>query len=755
MPVQFRLLLTLLLLLPLLTYGQTVQVFYVSPSGSDSHNGTKAKPFATLTKAKQAARDLRKSKDFSKAVTIFLREGNYNLSKTFSLSAEDSGSKNAPFTIAAYPGEKVVLSSALQLDAGNWKPVSLPARKRLHPKVTEMDLYELDVTPLGIAQVKQFSTTNSFMGGWPTIDFFANNERQPISQWPNPTQIVHKKNDPGWATANGAKDTASFYFAGGGNPQDHDSTNEPDLDDVSRSMRWRSALQSGHELWLKGFWRVPWGPVTSRIRSMDSVSIQLYDQPPGGMGSKYSAMAGTGPPWRVGSGKENWKLINALEEIDMPGEWALDIHDQKIYYYPPKSLNELELSIAAQTGPVIHLDNTQFIHLIGLWFNGSLSNGIRLTDSRHINISGCSVYNVGGSGMTISDGDHNLLRSNTIFQSGAAGIEMIRQGNRKNLTSSSSSLINNYIHHTGNLSFTEGILISNSVGVNVSHNLIHDLPKSAIRTDSVNNCIFEYNEIHNIALQESDNGAFYNYGGWSTYGNIFRNNFIHHINRSNGLYCDDGDSGDLFHSNIIHDAIEAIKFGGGHDNIARNNLIINSKSQNIDDRGINRGYTLGSVYEKGLLEMNPMQEPWKSYGKELVAQFGLKHNLWGDVLQSGWHPEYPHGCRIQNNVTIGSGPFVRPQKGDVIIAGNVSVDSVESAGFYNFKEMDLRTKNQLILSKIQNLNQFFPKIGLYKDVYRRSLPDRKATGGLANRSRGGDLANEDQFVDKETAPISN
>lgn len=755
MPVYFRLLLTLLLLLPLLTCGQSAHIFYVSRSGSDSNIGTREKPFATLTKAKQAARKLRKSKDFKQAVTIFLRGGNYKLSETFSLSAEDSGTKNAPFTIAAYPGEKVVISSALHLDAGDWKPISSSIRKRLHPKVTAADLYELDVTPLGLAQARQFSAANSFMEGWPTIDLFAGDQRQPISQWPNPTQIVHQKNDPGWATANGAKDTASFYFAGGGNPQDHDSTNEPDLDETRRSLRWRSALQSGHELWLKGFWRVPWGPVTSRVRNMDSVSIQLHDQPPGGMGSKYSAVAGTDPSWRVGSGRENWKLINALEEIDMPGEWALDILDQKIYYYPPKSLNKLELSIAAQTGPVIHLDNTQFVHLQGLWINGSLSNGIRLKNSRYINISGCNVYNVGGSGINVSGGNHNLLQSNTIFQTGAAGIEMILQGNRQTLTSSSSSVINNYIHHTGNLSFTEGILISNSVRMNVSHNLLHDLPKSAIRTDSINNCIFEYNEIHNIALQESDNGAFYNYGGWSTYGNIFRYNFIHHINRSNGLYCDDGDSGDLFHSNIIHDAIEAIKFGGGHDNIARNNLIINSKSQNIDDRGINRGYSVGSVYEKGLLQMNTMQEPWKSYGKKLVAQFGLKHNLWANILQPEWHPEYPNGCRMQNNVTVNSGPFVSPQRGDVVITGNVSVDSVNRAGFYNYQEMDLRTKNPLILTKIQNLNQFSPKIGLYKDVYRRSLPDRKATGGLANRSQGGDLANEDQFVDKKTAPITN
>jgi hypothetical protein len=71
MSVQFLLLLTLLLLLPLLTCGQSAHVFYVTLSGSDNHTGTREKPFATLTKAKQATRKLRKSKSFKKAITIF------------------------------------------------------------------------------------------------------------------------------------------------------------------------------------------------------------------------------------------------------------------------------------------------------------------------------------------------------------------------------------------------------------------------------------------------------------------------------------------------------------------------------------------------------------------------------------------------------------------------------------------------------------------------------------------------------------
>ena len=77
-----------------------------------------------------------------------------------------------------------------------------------------------------------------------------------------------------------------------------------------------------------------------------------------------------------------------------------------------------------------------------------------------------------------------------------------------------------------------------------------------MRTDLTNNCLYEFNEVHNIALRESDTGAFYNYGGWTTYGNVYRYNFIHHLNRANGFYCDDGDSGDLFTKNIVQGTID-------------------------------------------------------------------------------------------------------------------------------------------------------------------------------------------------------
>jgi hypothetical protein len=272
---------------------------------------------------------------------------------------------------------------------------------------------------------------------------------------------------------------------------------------------------------------------------------------------------------------------------------------------------------------------------------------------------------------------------------------------------------------------------------------LHDLPKGAVRTDMMNDCTFKYNEVHNIALRESDTGSFYNYGGWTTYGNIWKYNFIHHTNRANGFYSDDGTSGANYVKNIVQGALKGILLGGGHHNLALNNIFIQNNAQSVDDRGIARGYRADTAYGNRLREMQPDQEPWKSYGAKLVQQFGYKDKLWSDILNPQWNPEYPKGTVIADNVAVASGNFQVPANRGVEVRGNVVLPSVEKAEFRDYAGMDLRTQQKEILTKFPELNEEFPKMGLVKDSYRLKVPTRKDSGGLSNRSKVGDPWNED------------
>ncbi|MEM8897735.1 MAG: dockerin type I repeat-containing protein, partial [Bacteroidota bacterium] len=258
-----------------------------------------------------------------------------------------------------------------------------------------------------------------------------------------------------------------------------------------------------------------------------------------------------------------------------------------------------------------------------------------------------------------------------------------------------------------------------------------------------NNCIYEYNEIHNCALKTSDTGATYGTLRWDSYGNIFRYNFIHHNRRANGFYCDDGNSGDFHYKNILHNCIDALKFGGGHDNIAEQNLLIQNSQQRIDDRGISRNYRLGTRHETNLQAMKPFEEPWLSYGAQLVSDHNLTTNLWSDVLNADWKPEYPNGCRYKDNVTVESDKWKIPANGEIIFEGNEEVGSIEAAGFYDFEGMDLRTDNAIILSKFPELNEVFPKMGLIANSCRPEVPKRITDNDGAATTDG-----EDELIDR-------
>ncbi len=735
-----------ILVLCMLTASATAAVeLFISPGGDDSNPGTKTKSFATLEKARDRIRAARGSRNTLPrgGVTVWLGDGVYIRNEPFVLSEQDSGTKTDPIVYRAAAGQQVRLVEARLVDPADWKPLSETARERVHPRVNPDHLVELDLKQLDLANVVKPSRYTN------VIDLFANDRRQPIAQWPDLKENIKNINDPGWTSCNGSKDEKTFFYGKGGSPQHNkDATNQLDLDGTSRSQRWKQAMDAGYEIWLKGFWRTPWSPKTIRIDQINTAEewIRLTQVPPGGMGSKYTKVANQKPLWRVGSGREKWLALNLLEEINLPGEWALDSNDQKIYYLPSAPIDSLKIMLACVKSPTVSLQNVSHVQFENLTIEGSLDYGVVMDNCSYIIVAGCTIKNT-LKGLKVAKSKNIAIQSNDIYEIGCEAIRIENVGDRQKLIPANILVDNNHIHHVGRVTFTPFISLTTAVGVTVSHNLMHDSPKGGIAHGSLNNCLFEYNEIHNIALKESDTGTFYGYAKWSAYGNIYRYNFTHHTNRANGFYCDDGNSGNIHYHNIVHDSITALKFGGGHDNIGRNNLLIKNRNQHIDDRGVSRNYRLGTKYETELRALKPFEEPWASYGKELQTKFNLTTNLWADVLNEDWHPEWPNGSKMIDNVSVENGPFKGPRYGRVEIDRNTIIETIEEVGFYDYENMDLRTDNPKVLKKFPDLNEIFPRIGLKKDQYRSKLPSRAEVGGLYNRGKGGDPWDEDQFVD--------
>ncbi|ANF97788.1 right-handed parallel beta-helix repeat-containing protein [Paenibacillus bovis] len=751
---------------------------YVSPSGSDAlNNGTLDRPYRTLGKARSVVRDTYGQRSEG-GVTVWLREGKYALPAPLELQESDSGSASSPVIYRSYPGEQAVITTAKVIPPSAWQSLNPEAAARVHPDVYAGDLRELDLTALDIRNTEGFPGGTTFIQEWGIPDLIVNGVRQPISQWPNPNQGIGGGRT-GWATMNGSADVQSFYYGSGGQPKDAVTTNDLDADGTARSSRWASSLAQGHDLYLRGFWRTDFDPVMNKVDriDVDRNTIRLLDIPEGGMGSKWSQAApgvqepgAPGPSvmnntyiyetfdsspagvndsvygdsntvnedvyteqpesptvtdqvYRVGTGKEEWQAVNLLDEIDVPGEWTLDFHDRKLYYYPAGNIAEQDIIIADRSGPIIKMNNAAYIQLVGLIIEGGMNNGIELKHSDHITMAGNTVRNVGGGGILDYYGHHNIIRSNDIYETGSFGISVGQAGDRMQLIPSHTQIINNHIHDIGNLIHLEGMIITESIGITITHNLLHHMPKHGIRYASSNDLLFEYNRVHHVSLIDGDAGAFYTARDWSSYGNVLRYNHIDDSPRANGFYADDGDSGDTYYNNVISDVSKAFIFGGGHYNQAYGNLIINAASIQIDDRGIQRDYTPDSEQAQPLLDKNPFAEPWKSYGTVLAATYGYNtRNLWQDVLDPDWNPQYPNGSRFFDNILVETGSITTPKKGVVMIAHNTRIKDIRLTDLQGFSKaastVQPHTRNTVVLSVFPDINTTYAQIGLFKDQFR-------------------------------------
>lgn len=635
-------------------FTQEHNIYVSAIDGNDSNSGnTITNAFQTLATAKNKAKSIFKSNPSAK-VNIYLREGIYYSSSNYTFNANDLGNGQSELMIAAYNEEKPILMGNRVIPRDKWKTLSSAAKERCHPDVDSGKLYELDLTTIGMNNIT--SLPDMFTTVWNSVDLFVGNDRMQLSQYPNVSQKVTEKSQLGWITCNGSKDASTFYYAEGGAPADKDFTNELEYNDKTRAGRWKKSMENGHELWLKGNWRVPWDPITIKVKEINTTEkyIRFVKMPPLGMGSKYTGeVPGSNPVYRYGSGEETYFAINYLDEIDEPGEWAIDFKDKKIYFYPKAEKDLSNVILSDNKTSLVKLDGVSNITFSGIEFNGNLGYGIEIVNgSKNITLEGCKIHNISSTGIHIEKSSEVRIQSNDIFNIGSFAIYAKQCGNLYTLTDANIIIDNNHIYNMGLLAFNGGIGLLECAGFTISHNLIHDTPKSCIENRNGIKILIEYNEMHNIALKSGDTGAVYSYGGWYTYGNVLRYNFIHHICRGNGLYPDDGDSGDVMYNNIIHGGVNGFHVGGGHDNLMYNNMVVNCQKINIDNRGIARNYKLGTNYEKDLTRFNVNAASWSKWGEDLMREYKYQTNLWTEILTEEYGPENPRNCSFNDNVLI-------------------------------------------------------------------------------------------------------
>ncbi|MEX2567592.1 MAG: right-handed parallel beta-helix repeat-containing protein [Cyclobacteriaceae bacterium] len=602
----------LLLMILLSCTSRSTQIF-VASTGSDANgNGSIEQPFGSLERARNEIRKLKNEGKADNDIQVNLREGIYYLSKTFTLTEADSGSKEFPVAYAAYKDEKVVIHGGVSIPVEK-KSKAIPTeilsrfQSEVRDKIIEIDLQKAGITDYGKMRPVGFS--RPFGPTW--AELFVNGEPYELARWPNDSTVKMGK-----------------VIDRGSVPRDGDFSNRGGVFhfDTDRPLNW----QSHKNIWISGYFGYGWAEDAVELANIDRINKTFK--------TKQASLYG----FRSGQKFHRWHAYNVLEELDEPGEYYLDRENGKLYFYPTESVTSIELSMLEK--PLVSMKGASNVQFNGISFEVSRGMGIYMERTHNNRIENCNFQNLGivgvsmgkgiepfqqllhqGTGDPASEklgsylqhlydnptfnreaGTNNGIVNCTIFNTGAGGIHL-SGGDRLTLEQGNNYVENCVIHDFNRIekSYRAGIDIS-GVGNRISNCEMYNAPSTAILLHG-NDHLIEYNEIHHVCQEVHDQGAIYYGRDPSERGHVVRYNFFHHLNSihaTHAVYHDDGASGMEVFGNIFYKPGNRVALiGGGHDNPYTNNIFIGAEiAIHVDNRS-QQGWGKYIVEEGGLIDI--------------------------------------------------------------------------------------------------------------------------------------------------------
>jgi hypothetical protein len=659
--------------------------FFVAPAGNDSNPGTRQKPFASLEKARDAIRALKANGALSGPVGVRLLHGEYNMTKTFELTAVDSGSQSSPIVYRADKSGTAVLYGGKRLSG--FTPVSdaaildrLPAEAR--GKVFQCDLRGQGVDDLAPLQERGYGKAPPPA----TLELFFNGEPMTLARWPNSGFV------------NGGK-----IIEPGSKKEDKLSVFEY-LDD--RHARWTNAADA----WLFGYFAHGWADRTLKITHIDPATKRVACGP-------YELLARKMEPVKwFNKGRIKYHAFNLLEELDQPGEWYLNRQRGVLYFYPPSDPARAAVEIGMLTSPMLSMANVSHVRIEGLVFDLSRSSGMLIRDSEHCLIAGCTLKRFAGNGITMTGGHENGIFGCDLYSLGRRATEVIG-GDRKTLTPARHFVENCWMHSFGRLDHTYVPAVQlEGCGNRVAHNLMGDCPSSVVRYEG-NDHVIEYNRVYRALLESEDQGAMETFGNPTYRGVVLRYNHFSDIGPQDGMEgpagraairLDDAISGMLIYGNIFHRAAQGfggININGGRDNVIENNIFAEC------EKGISGSY-------------NAKNKQWERLGKDrafIMSELYLQR--YPELKRLGTEPGLNYARR---NIFWKCGPmfttYGKPSADKFELLDNVE-SATDDPGFVDAAKGDFRLKPD---AEAVNRTGFRPipadEIGLYAHPLRASWP---------------------------------
>ena len=314
---------------------------WVAPEGNDAYPGTRDKPKATLQAALREAREWRRlgAAQLKGGITIFLCSGTYYLKETVFIRPEDAGTPDSPTVIRAADEGQPVLSGGVSIT--EWKK----NRQQISglPKSIGSKLWVADA---------------------PSIAGSILNFRQ---LWVNGEKAVR-------AADRKDKDLQRIFS------WDHNTgtcmipaAQLPELEGGT-----------GLEMMIHQWWAIAQLRVRKFERMGDSARLSFYE-PESRIQNEHPWPA----PWiSAETGNSAFRLSNAIQLLDEPGEWFLDRRAGKLYFYPPEGLNMAQAqAIVPYLEQLVKIEGVQgksvsHVHFEGIAFQHS--TWLRPSENGHV-----------------------------------------------------------------------------------------------------------------------------------------------------------------------------------------------------------------------------------------------------------------------------------------------------------------------------------------------------------------------------------
>ena len=668
--------------LPMAAQGKALTL-YVGPDGNDAWSGKRPKagrndgPFATLERARDEIRALKQKGGLpAGGVTVQVRAGTYERARPFELTAQDSGTEQAPIVYRAAPGEPVRLLGGKVVT--NFQPIADAAVLNRLDEAARGQVLQANLRALGITDLGEVASSGK------RFELFFQDEPVPLARWPNEgfvTIVDVLYEQPEESHGIRGDKVGKLIYEG------------------DRPQRW---LQE-NDVFLHGYWFWDWSDSYERVESIDAEQRVIALRPP------YH-----GYGYRKG---QRYYAINLLAELDAPGEWYLDRQTGILYFWPPGPVAEGRPTVSILPS-LVSLKGASWVTLQGLTLEAVRGTVVTMEGGEHSRVAACTIRNGGSGAVSISGGSANGVVGCDIYQMGESGISL-SGGDRRTLTPAGHYAENNHIHDFARFARTyrPGVGV-NGVGNRVTHNLIHDAPHNGILLGG-NDHLIEFNEIHSVCYETGDVGAFYMGRDWTARGTVIRHNYFHDISGPGmygamAVYLDDSASGITVYGNVFYRAGRAAFIGGGRDNLVENNVFVECEpAVHVDARGL--GWMAYHVQGDGTLptrlkEMPYQEPPWSTKYPALV-------NILDD------QPGAPKGNVVVRNICVGgtwtniekvAEPLVRLED-NLVNEDPLFVDAAHL-------DFQLRPESPALTLGFQRIP--IEQIGLYEDDLRASWPVR-------------------------------